>query len=658
MKIETAAAIPLLTHDPYFSIWSASDCLNDSDPVHWTQTRQQMKGYLVIDDIPYCFLGECEFFQKLQQTEIHVTPTSTQYQFEHEKVSFTITFTSPLLLDEPILVSRPCSYINMSVVPKMPVNVSVIFRLSADLVRETPGKIIGGSCFSKGFSYAFMGKAFQHPLGNSGDHTTIDWGYLYLASNSSATEVSYCPNSEYLEGKAHLLSSNTERSAASVTWVVAYDDLLSIYYFGEWKKAYWTTQYTSILDAIEASLSEYKEVMKKCYFFDDKLEKDAFLSGGIDYEYLCCMSYRHAIAAHKLITDEKNDFIFLSKENDSNGCIGTVDVTYPSAPLFLLYNPELVKGMLRPIFRFAKYPVWKYDFSPHDVGRYPYASGQVYGLSPNACTGFDTDNRAIYPFFYQFPAEYEIYDLEEQMPTEECGNMIILTAAICLSEKSAKFALPYKDLLEQWVKYLIQYGSDPGKQLCTDDFAGHLAHNTNLSLKAILGIEGYAQISRLWNNQQDYQKYHGQALAMAHSWEARAISDQHYKLAFDLENSWSLKYNLVWDKLFDSNLFSRNVYKKELQHYLANQNAYGVPLDSRAAYTKSDWILWCASLTSNFSQRCGLIAPVAEYLKNTNSRVPFSDWYDTISGNYCHFIARSVQGGIFMPLLIDKKLFK
>lgn len=176
MKIEKAAAIPLFTHDPYFSIWSTSDFLNDSDPVHWTKTRQKMNGYLVIDDIPYCFLGECGFFQKLHQTEVYVTATSTQYVFEHEKASFTITFTSPLLLDDPVLVSRPCSYVNMSVVQKLPSSISIIFQLSADLVGETPGKTIGGSNTYKDFRFAFMGKAFQHPLGHSGDHTCIDWG--------------------------------------------------------------------------------------------------------------------------------------------------------------------------------------------------------------------------------------------------------------------------------------------------------------------------------------------------------------------------------------------------------------------------------------------------------------------------------------------------
>ena len=32
--------------------------------------------------------------------------------------------------------------------------------------------------------------------------------------------------------------------------------------------------------------------------------------------------------------------------------------------------------------------------------------------------------------------------------------------------------------------------------------------------------------------------------------------------------------------------------------------------------------------------------------------VPFSDWYDTKTGRFVAFIARSVQGGVYMPLLL------
>lgn len=654
MKIKKAAAVPLITHDPYFSIWSASDELNDSTPMHWSGARQNMSGFLIIDGAPFCFLGKNESFPKLQQTKVEITPTSTMYQFEHKKMNLTVTFTSPLLPDDPVLLSRPCSYIRIDGTLNSPANARVLFTLSSDIICETPGEISGGTCHTDTFKYAYMGKAFQHPLGSSGDMTRIDWGFLYLASRSGKVRYS-CENST-LTADITLFDKGSTHSQASNTLIAAYDDLLSIYYFGMWKKAYWTTRYSSILEAIDESFADYENVAEKCSAFDKKLETSAYNAGGNAHKFLCAISYRQIMAAHKLIEDENHNLIFLSKENSSNGCIGTADITYPSAPLFLLYNPELLKGMLRPIFRFAKCPVWEFDYAPHDVGRYPYASGQVYGLAASPCARTVSSQHAIYPFFHQFPAGCSIYDHNNQMPTEECGNMLILTAAICLAEQTSNFALPYMDLLKKWKDYLIKYGSDPDKQLCTDDFAGHLAHNTNLSLKAILGIEAYAQIKRLAGEKTGYEKYHKIAASMAQQWEKQAISGTQYKLAFNLPGSWSLKYNLIWDKLFNAKLFSREVYERELHTYISNLDIYGVPLDSRASYTKSDWILWCAAFTDDKSIRETLIRPVASFIENTPCRLPFSDWYDTKTGKCSGFFARSVQGGLFMPQLADQKI--
>jgi len=110
----------------------------------------------------------------------------------------------------------------------------------------------------------------------------------------------------------------------------------------------------------------------------------------------------------------------------------------------------------------------------------------------------------------------------------------------------------------------------------------------------------------------------------------------------------------VWDRLFGSRLFGEEVYEKELAWYEKQTAAYGIPLDSRASYTKSDWILWCAAMGEDAERLRRMVKPVADYLENSPSRVAFSDWYDTVTGEYCHFIARSVQGGIFMPLLLER----
>ena len=654
MKVKRAASIPLVLHDPYFSIWSGADHLYDADPEHWCGARQQMRGYVTVDGAVSCFLGDREYHEVIPQKEVEVTPTSTEYRFENEKIILTVRFTSPLLADDPVLVSRPCTYVDFAVERKTDCEVHVDFLASSDLVQSRKEPLVGGTGSREktegepAFSYAWMGNAFQRPLGNSGDHVTIDWGYAYLAAEEG--ELFYDEKNGNLRCR---LSLGTEKRRAGL--VIAYDDLLSINYFGQWRKAYWTLRYADILEAVGASLADREAVLARAEALDEELVRKAEETGGEDYALLCCFAYRHAFAAHKLITDEEGNLIFLSKENDSNGCIGTVDVSYPSVPLFLLYDTEYVKGMLRPVFRFADCPVWEYDFAPHDVGRYPYAWGQVYGLSWEKRRQYSGEQGAVYPPLYFWPAGSDIYDHRYQMPVEECGNMLILTEAVCMLDGKGDFAAPYMETLKQWTQYLIRYGADPGEQLCTDDFAGHLSHNVNLSAKAILGIEAYARLAGRFGRKEEAQEYHRLAQEMAADWEKRARADGHYALAFGKPDSWSLKYNLVWDRFFGSGLFSDEVYEKELDWYVKKTNEYGVPLDSRRDYTKSDWILWCAAMAKDRETSQKLIAPVAHFLQNTGSRVPFSDWYETVTGEYCHFIARSVQGGLFMPILMREK---
>ena len=240
--------------------------------------------------------------------------------------------------------------------------------------------------------------------------------------------------------------------------------------------------------------------------------------------------------------------------------------------------------------------------------------------------------------------------MTRQMPVEECGNMLIMMETAVTYGASDELIRKYSDTLAKWVIYLDRYGEDPGEQLCTDDFAGHLAHNINLSAKAVMGIACYSRIMKRLGNEQECAKWENRAREMAKSWLDRAMVGDYSALTFDGQG-WSMKYNLVWDRILNLGLLPEEFYRKETQSYLPRINEFGLPLDSRREYTKSDWMVWTACLAPDSETFKAIIAPLAYYLENTSTRVPFSDWYDTETGKFVSFIARSVQGGVYMRLL-------
>lgn len=635
------AAVPLVTVDPYFSIWSANDRLNDGVTRHWTGRRNPMTAGVVIDDQIYILMGERAadsdrraygFYPIVPQVSLEITPTRTIYCFENESVRAQLIFTSPLLLDNLKVMTRPVSYIEYSikVIDGKQHKLSFYFDISAECCVD--GRVADVTV-KRTKSSLCCGNVNQKPLSATGDMVCIDWGYLHLAdkdaklfdgskrreaANDSAAELpekeSYSVFDEYpclgvLKNEPH----------GVVT--LAYDDIKAIEYFGKQYDGYYRNFYGSFDEMLEDAAGDYDRIKKLCEEFDGKLTAETKKIND-KYEKITSLAYRQAIAAHKLISDEDGRLVFLSKECYSNGCIGTLDVTYPSIPLFLKFNPELVNAMLTQIFKYALSEEWTCEFAPHDVGRYPVANGQVYGV----------DRKTLK------------IDMKEQMPVEECGNALLCLAAAEKYGADRSAADENKELLKQWADYLVKCGYDPGHQLCTDDFAGHLEHNCNLSLKAILGIASYG---RLFSD----GSYIDKAKELAARWQLETRGKKASRLAFDIEDSWSLKYNIIWDKLLGFNLFDEKVFRDEVELYKEKVNTYGIPLDSRADYGKVDWMFWTTVMTDDKEYLNMITDAVYEYVNGTADRVPFSDWYYTSIGRMVEFQNRSVLGGIFINII-------
>jgi hypothetical protein len=656
-------AVPLVTHDPYFSIWSGADKLTDVETMHWTGRNHPLHSILRIDGKSYRLIGSRpSSLEPFPQTAMNITPTSTVYTFDNPQIHLDLSFLSPVLPSNLDLFSRPVSYIKWEIRCKdgRSHEVQIYMDAGGEIVVNDPEQSIKwDSPEIEGLSTMRWGNPDQPVLEKKGDNLRIDWGYAYLSVPSvQTTETGAGPRDQmhrcFINDGRLAVSDNLIQprkaddgyfvmavawdlgsvSSQSVSrWVMlSYDDLFSIRYFSNDLKPWWRRNGQSMEQLLPVAAKEFEKLSMDCKRFDNELMKDLEASGGKKYAAVSALVFRQCVAAHKLVADPAGMPLLFPKENFSNGCIATVDVIYPASPFFLLFSPALTKAMLQPVFSYASSPRWKFDFAPHDLGTYPHATGQVYGA------GEESE--------------------EDQMPVEETGNMLIMTATLARMEGNAHFAEKYWPLLQRWAAYLVSKGFDPENQLCTDDFAGHLAHNVNLSAKAIEALASYAFLCEMNGNKDEAAKTRLLCRRFVADWIAQSADGDHTRLAFDLPGTWSQKYNLVWDKVSGYNLFPDSLIQKELKYYKKNQAKYGLPLDIRERYTKNDWITWTASLSDNLQDFESLFNPVYDFACKTPQRVPVTDWYVTDNAYCVGFRARSVVGGFYMKLLRDEAIWK
>ena len=655
-------AVPLVAHDPYFSVWSMADHLTDDQTKHWTGTVQSLTGLARIDGTVYRIMGrDPRGVAPMAQQSVEVLPTRTIYRFAGGGIALTLTFLTPALPDDLDVYSRPATYLvwTANATDGAAHQVSIYVDASSDLAVNTPDERVLLSRYRLGdLDVLRVGSQQQPILEKSGDNLRIDWGYLYLAgarAEGQSTEgertpivdafarTGRVPDSDDLDVQQSVRQRNlvlawsmdlgsVAATPVSRHLVLAYDELYSIEYLHRRLLPYWRRNGDGPADLLRTAWQQYDALAAKAEAFDSRLVADLTRVGGEHYARLASLAYRQTVAAHTLTADIDGTPLLFSKENFSNGCIDTVDVTYPTSPFFLLFNADLLRAELRPVLEYAASGRWTFPFAPHDLGTYPLANGQVYG------GGERTE--------------------DDQMPVEESGNMLIMLAAIARVDGNASFAAQYWPIVTRWAEYLKAKGMDPENQLSTDDFAGHLAHNANLSAKAILALDAYAALADLTGHAADARAYRETAQSFARQWVQLAADGDHYRLAFDKPGTWSQKYNLVWDKVLGYHLFAPEVAQHEIAFYKTKLNTYGLPLDNRATYTKLDWMLWTATLADSQADFAALVDPVYRFANGSSSRVPLTDWYDTIDGKQRGFQARSVVGGVFIKMLSDPAVWR
>lgn len=655
-------AVPLITIDPYTSCWSFSDRLYDQWPRHWTGTDMALCGIVRVDGKPLRFMGGAEVLaETVEQISLDVTATQTVYRFNAGPVELEVRFISPLLLDDLELLSRPAHYVwfRTRSLDGAAHEVQVYLDMTSQWAVNVPHqKVVWQRKESDGLLILGFRSEEQSILQKAGDDVRIDWGTALLAVPRSGEaivgDMDYCRAAFVARGELsdeHLLpmprkstywgeptlavkldtSCGAGRDGEALA-LIGYDDEYAVEYFGQKLRAWWRRDPGASAERmLAAAHADAGAVRERCTAFDSHLAAESERVGGVRYAQLTALAYRQAIAACKLVAAPDGRPFFFSKENFSNACMGTVDVNYKSAPLFIYGNPVLMRGMLDPIFDYCRSEAWPYPFPAHDLGLYPKANGQVYRN-------------------FHRPEEKGV----AQMPVEECGNMLTLTTAVCLREGSAAYAESQWDQLTQWTDYLVEHGLDPEPQLVTDDFTGMMGHSVNLSAKAVVAIACYARLADMLGRREAATRYRAIAEDYARRWQAMADDGDHYRLAFDRPGSWSQKYNLAWDTVFGLNLFPRQVVERELAFYARQRLAYGTPLDSRSNAAKPEWSIWVATMAHSKEVFEEFIAPVHRYVNETPNRVPLADIYFADTGRRRANQARSVVGGFFMKLLADQ----
>ncbi len=653
-------SVPLVACDPYFSIWSNAEHLTEDVTRHWTGRPHPLTSLIRIDDKPYRVMGaEPKDVPPLNQVSLDVLPTRTIYRFVDAGIELTLTFMTAALPDDLMVLSRPVTYLTWDchAVDGKEHQVWVYFDTTADIaVNDRRQPVEWSRIVEPGLAVLRVGTTEQPILRKKGDDLRIDWGHYYVAvPDTRGTATAFVDGRDARDvfrskGRLGNVTASPKPAAEAPALVVefdlgrvgqnpdsrwlmlAYDEVYSIQYFRKNLRPYWRKDGAEAADLLKAAARDYPALCERCAAFDRELVSDLKIAGGEKYARIGSLAHRECLAGNHLAADANGRPLLFPKENTSNGCIGTVDVIYPMAPQFLLFGPTLTKAMLISNLDYASSPRWKWPFAPHDLGTYPLANGQVYG------GGERTE--------------------ENQMPVEESGNMLILVAALARMEGNPDFAAPYWPVLRRWAEYLRAKGFDPENQLCTDDFAGHLAHNVNLSAKAIVALGAYAYLCELRGEKAESEAYRKLAREYAARWVKEADDGDHFRLTFNGPKTWSQKYNLVWDRLLGLDLFPPDALRKEMAFYKTHQNRFGLPLDSRKDWTKLDWTLWTATLTGEREDFTALVDPVYEFLDKTPTRVPMSDFYWTKDGRDAGMHARPVVGGVFLKLLYDQKVWK
>ena len=675
-----APTVPLVVNSPYLQIWSPRGNLTEHTTVAgdaWGRNwAKELGGLIRVDGRTERFLGAKGAVNAAVQTDLTIFPTRTVYTFTvGGKVRLVLTWTTAVLPQNITLTSRAVTYVTFAVssFDGNAHDVAVYFDATGQLVTLPANSCVhppppggGAGCRRPGpqpvdfHVQQGLGKMWMRgssPISCSSGYVNAsewspdecpdssDWGQLYLATGASA-RVTAGPaeamRAAFAAGSrlpapatppilatdlpavaAGFNLSVSGTSSATQTLVLAYDTGVAIRWFGKDLLPLWTQYHSSAAAMARAALDEQASVRAAAEAFD-KIEVAKYNRlGGAKFATLLSLAYRQTYASTELVwnSEANTHWMFLKEMSDND--LSTMDVIFPASPLFIYANPELAYSLLIPILELSSNGT-DLPTCPHDLGTFP-----IGFLFPHRTAG-------------------------ESMPLEETANMLLMLTAIAQRRgKGVGFiAARFWPLLRTWADYLVTTAEDPATQACSDDFMGDLAHNTNLALKGQLAIGAYGQLLAMAGDNDAAKNYTAVAKTYAAYFLKHADDGNHTRLAYDQPNTWSTKYNLIWDRILGLSLFPPELARQEVAFYSTKMEKFGLRLDERKDITKTDWFMWSGALddSAHGTYSSLVVDKVFAMLEADESGVPVNDCYNTTTGQ-AYWGDRACVGGFWAKVL-------
>ncbi len=262
-------AVPLVTSDPYLSVWSMADHLTDDTTRHWTRREHPLVSLIRVDGKTYRLMGKSPGnVPAMPQVGLTVLPTRSIYNFQDDRVHVRLTFMTPALPEDLDVLSRPLTYLTWDVrsIDGALHDIAIYDSTSALLAVNSPDQAVewGRETVGK-LTVLRAGTVDQTLLRPSGDDTRIDWGYVYAAAPTEGVFAAVSAGESSINGfveQGKLTPTNDSRmpraandhkpcltfqfdvgrvgaNPVSRHLMVAYDEIFAIRFLGRNLRPFW-----------------------------------------------------------------------------------------------------------------------------------------------------------------------------------------------------------------------------------------------------------------------------------------------------------------------------------------------------------------------------------------------------------------------------------